>query len=167
MHKAFTITWHTVGTKVIDWWKFFFSIQKKIFAVQKKFRIKLSAEIKKKNLTSCRSREWWECLSKKKKKIRHPTDKMNFLTIPFFVKQNMECSRTRLESHFTFADHQMHDDIFPRYLLDYFFLQIMSHYCELLFIVQLLCSCHTYQNKRSLYKHFMLQSGTKENNIML
>lgn len=37
-----------------------------------------------------------------------------------------------------------------------FFLQIMSHYCVILFIVKILYSCHTYQNKRSLYRHFIL-----------
>lgn len=92
---------------------------------------------------------------------------MSFRIISFFVRLNTECSKTRQESHSKFADHQMHDDIFPRHLLYFFSLQIMSHYCEILFIVKLLCSCHTYQNKRSLFRHFMLQSRTKENNIML
>ena len=36
---------------------------------------------------------------------------MSFLTIPFFVRWNMECSRTRQESQSKFADHQKQDDI--------------------------------------------------------
>ena len=89
---------------------------------------------------------------------------MSFLTIPFFVRWNMECSRTRQESQSKFADHQMQDDISQDICwVNFFFsLQIMSHYGEILFIVKLLCCCHTYHNKRSLCRHFVIVKNKRK-----
>lgn len=91
---------------------------------------------------------------------------MSFLTIPFFVTAHVECSQTRQESHSEFADHQMHGDIFPRYLLDFLSSDNESLLWDIVYCKTLVFLPYIPKQKVTLQALYVM-SRTKENNIML